>query len=145
MRRLAWLALDAVAVGLFVGIGRVVHSHGLSLGGLASTAWPFATGLLVGWLVLAAWRRPVRTVSGGLTVCVSTVSVGMTLRVVSGQGTAVAFVLVAFGFLGSLMLGWRLVDIVSSRSRRAHSRHAVHGEGGAMGQYRGSLSNGKET
>jgi hypothetical protein len=32
----------------------------------------------------------------------------MVLRVVSGQGTAVAFVVVAFGFLGLTMLGWRL-------------------------------------
>ncbi len=53
VRRPAGFALDAVAVGLFVGIGRVVHEHGLSLRGFASTAWPFATGLVIGWLVLA--------------------------------------------------------------------------------------------
>jgi ABC-type Na+ efflux pump permease subunit len=50
----------------------------------------------------------------------------MTLRVVSGQGTAFAFVLVALGFLGLAMLGWRLVDIATSRAR---SSRAVRGAG----------------
>jgi len=33
----------------------------------------------------------------------------MALRVAAGQGTAVAFVLVALAFLGLFLLGWRLV------------------------------------
>jgi hypothetical protein len=33
----------------------------------------------------------------------------MVLRVVAGQGTAVAFVGVALAFLGLFLLGWRLV------------------------------------
>jgi hypothetical protein len=33
----------------------------------------------------------------------------MILRVIAGQGTAFAFVLVALGFLGALMLAWRIV------------------------------------
>jgi len=35
--------------------------------------------------------------------------VGMALRVVSGQGTAVAFIVVATVFTALLLLGWRLV------------------------------------
>ena len=35
----------------------------------------------------------------------------MILRVVAGQGTALAFILVAFGFLGATMVGWRLLGI----------------------------------
>jgi hypothetical protein len=38
---------------------------------------------------------------------IATVGIGMVLRVISGQGTAVAFVFVALGFLGAAMLGWR--------------------------------------
>jgi hypothetical protein len=38
-----------------------------------------------------------------------TVVVGMILRVMSGQGTAVAFIVVALGFLGATMVGWRIV------------------------------------
>jgi hypothetical protein len=41
----------------------------------------------------------------------------MALRVVAGQGTALAFVLVALCFLGASMCGWRLVArLVRSRS-----------------------------
>jgi hypothetical protein len=42
----------------------------------------------------------------------------MILRVVAGQGTAVAFVFVTLGFLGVAMLGWRLA-LTGLRSRRA--------------------------
>jgi hypothetical protein len=106
----ALLALDVVAIGVFVGIGRSVHDHGLSAGGFVSTGWPFASGPVIGWMVLAALHRSARSFSGGLTICVATVAIGMALRVVAGQGTAVAFVFVALGFLGSAMLGWRLID-----------------------------------
>ena len=33
----------------------------------------------------------------------------MVLRVIAGQGTAFAFIVVALVFLGLFMLGWRLV------------------------------------
>ena len=39
----AGAALDLAAVLLFVGIGPLVHAHGL---GLASTTWPFLSGLV---------------------------------------------------------------------------------------------------
>ena len=108
MRRAA-VALDLVVVLLFVGIGRAAHDHGLSIGGMASTAWPFVGGLAVGWAVLIlAHRVPVSLGSGAL-VCGATVAVGMALRVIAGQGTAVAFVVVALCFLGASMCGWRLL------------------------------------
>jgi hypothetical protein len=43
------------------------------------------------------------------------VVLGMVLRVVSGQGTAVAFIGVALAFLGLFLLGWRLVAGLASR------------------------------
>jgi hypothetical protein len=107
--RKAGVAIDLAAVLLFAGIGRAVHAHGLSLAGLASTAWPFLLGLCAGWVALAVSRRDGSSVSGGLVVCVSTVALGMVLRVIAGQGTAVAFVFVALGFLGAVMVGWRLL------------------------------------
>ena len=106
MRR-SGAVIDLAAVLLFVGIGRSVHDHGLSIAGMVSTAWPFVSGLVVGWLASVIWQRSSTSFLGGLIVCFVTVVVGMTLRVVSGQGMAFAFVLVAFGFLGALMLGWR--------------------------------------
>ena len=38
-----------------------------------------------------------------------TVALGMLFRVVSGQGTAPAFIGVALAFLGLFLLGWRLL------------------------------------
>jgi hypothetical protein len=42
-----------------------------------------------------------------------TVVLGMAFRVVSGQGTAPAFVGVALAFLGLFLLGWRLLSRLS--------------------------------
>ena len=99
----------------FVIVGRASHSDGESLGGIASTAWPFLAGLFVGWAAVRAWRRPSGLAPAGVGVWLGAAGVGMVLRVVAGQGTAVAFVLVALAFLGLFLLGWRLVVRVVSR------------------------------
>ena len=44
----------------------------------------------------------------GLGAWLGAAGLGMVLRVVAGQGTAVAFVGVALAFLGLFLLGWRL-------------------------------------
>jgi hypothetical protein len=102
------MAIDVVSVLVFVAIGRHAHAHGESVGGVVSTAWPFAVGLIAGWVAVAVIHRgptPVRP--GGIVVWLSTVAVGMILRVIAGQGTAVAFIIVALCFLGATMLGGR--------------------------------------
>ena len=106
------VVLDCCCVLAFVIIGRASHAHGESPGGIASTAWPFLAGLACGWLAVRAWRRPLGLFPAGVGAWLGTVAVGMVLRVVAGQGTAVAFVLVALGFLGLFLLGWRLVPAV---------------------------------
>jgi hypothetical protein len=109
-----WLAvvLDCCCVLLFVVIGRASHAKGESLAGIASTAWPFLAGLAGGWLGLLgsrAWRRPLGLFPAGVGAWAGTVALGMVFRVVSGQGTAFAFILVALAFLGLFLLGWRLL------------------------------------
>jgi hypothetical protein len=109
--------LDLVMVLVFVAIGRTAHAHGLTAAGLASTAWPFLAALAVGWLTLVVGRRDGTILPSGVVVWISTVALGMGLRVVAGQGTAVAFVFVALGFLGLTMLGWRVVALGIRRRR----------------------------
>jgi len=79
--------------------------------GLATTAWPFVTGAVVGWVATWALYRDkfdaYLIVPTGIVVWVSTVAVGMILRVVSGQGTAFSFVLVASTVLAIFLFGWR--------------------------------------
>jgi DUF3054 family protein len=103
------LVLDVCCVLLFVVIGRASHAKGESLAGIASTSWPFLAGLAAGWLGSRAWRRPLGLFPAGVGVWAATVVLGMVFRVVSGQGTAFAFILVALAFLGLFLLGWRLV------------------------------------
>jgi hypothetical protein len=120
------VVFDLVMVLVFVAIGRAAHAHGLSVAGLASTAWPFLAALAVGWLILLVGRRDGTTLSSGVVVWIATVALGMAFRVVAGQGTAVAFVFVALGFLGLTMLGWRVV-VLGVRHRRVIGRS--HEEG----------------
>jgi FtsH-binding integral membrane protein len=101
--------VDCCCVLAFVIIGRASHAKGESVAGIASTAWPFLAGLVGGWLAARAWRRPLAIVPAGLGAWLGAAGLGMVLRVVAGQGTAVAFVGVALAFLGLFLLGWRLV------------------------------------
>jgi hypothetical protein len=115
--RLARVAvvLDVCCVLVFVIIGRDSHAKGESLAGIASTSWPFLCGLAVGWVAARAWRRPLALRPAGLAAWLCTVAVGMILRVVSGQGTAAAFILVALAFLGLFLLGWRVLGRLATR------------------------------
>lgn len=109
--RTAWVAVlaDVCCVLIFVVIGRASHTQGETAGGIASTSWPFLTGLAAGWLASRAWRRPLALRPSGIAVWLCAVALGMVLRVISGQGTAAAFIVVALAFLGLFMLGWRLL------------------------------------
>lgn len=105
--------LDAASLVVFVVAGRASHHHGETLSGIASTLWPFALGTGAAWAVLSRrWRRGNRapspdSLATGVVVTVLTVAIGMVLRVVSGQGTAGSFVVVATGFFGLCMIGGR--------------------------------------
>jgi len=115
--------LDVVLVVLFTVIGRVSHGEGLGFAGVVQTAWPFLVGTLLAWLVFGAWRRPLAIVRTGVPVWVITVVVGMLLRVVSGQGVAVSFVIVAAVVLGVFLLGWRaIVTPIAKRTSPARRR-----------------------
>src|ERR1700722_1226816 len=108
MRGLLAIASDVALVLAFVIIGRASHHEPGGFAGLVSTAWPFLTGLAVGELAARSWRRPAVLAPTGVVVWLSTVIIGMALRVIAGQGTAVAFIAVAFCFLGLFLLGWRI-------------------------------------
>jgi hypothetical protein len=120
------ITLDACSVLVFVIIGRASHAKGESLGGITSTSWPFLAGLAIGWLATLAWARdrsaprtarspagarwrPAALAPAGLIAWLATVALGMTFRVISGQGTAAAFIGVALAFLGLFLLGWRIL------------------------------------
>jgi hypothetical protein len=118
------VVLDVCCVLVFVIIGRASHTRGESLAGIASTAWPFLAGLAGGWLATAGrvWRQPFRLWPAGVGAWLGAVALGMLFRVVSGQGTAPAFIGVALAFLGLFLLGWRLLAQALTGARGVRSR-----------------------
>lgn len=110
-------AADVALVVLFAAIGRASHAEANPVLGALSTAWPFLVGTVVGWAVVRLRRKswPLE-VGPGITIWFATLVLGMLLRLVTGQGTAWAFVAVAAGTLAVFLVGWRAVaDIVRRR------------------------------
>jgi DUF3054 family protein len=118
------VVLDICCVLVFVVIGRASHAKGETLGGIISTAWPFLAGLGLGWLSARAWRRPLALSPAGIGAWLGTAIFGMLVRVIAGQGTALAFIGVALAFLGLFLLGWRLLWRLAARYAEARTGEA---------------------
>ncbi|HUE31531.1 MAG TPA: DUF3054 domain-containing protein [Mycobacterium sp.] len=117
MQRLLWLSVDVIGVLVFCAVGRRSHDEGLSITGVATTAWPFLAGTVLGWLASRAWQRPTAVVPTGVVVWLCTVAVGMVLRKASSAGVAASFVLVAASVTAVLLLGWRAAVGLTLRRR----------------------------
>lgn len=107
VRALTALSIDLVCVLLFCALGRRSHAEGLTVAGVADTAWPFLAGTATGWLLSRGWRRPTALAPTGLIVWAATVAVGMLLRAVLNRGVAPSFIAVATTVTAVLLLGWR--------------------------------------
>ena len=117
-RSSAFAALtDVVGVLVFCTIGRRSHAEGLTVAGVAETAWPFLAGTAVGWLLIRGWRRPTAVVPTGVVVWVCTVAVGMLLRKATSAGVAVSFVVVASAATAVVLLGWRVAVAALTRQQ----------------------------
>ena len=73
------------------------------------TAWPFLVGALLGWLACRGTRHPAAVIPTGLSVWLCAEVGGMVLRTLTGQGTALPFVVVSLLTLAVLLIGYRLV------------------------------------
>jgi Protein of unknown function (DUF3054) len=109
------LVADVLCVLVFCAIGRRSHAEGVTVLGVAETAWPFLAGTATGWLAARAWQRPTDLSPTGLVVWVSTVLIGMLLRKATSQGVALSFVVVASVATAILLLGWRGVAVIANR------------------------------
>jgi hypothetical protein len=115
-RALIALLADSVCVIVFCTIGRRSHAEGLTVSGIAQTAWPFLAGTAVGWLLIGGWRRPFTVIPTGVTVWVCTVVGGMLLRKATSAGVSTSFVVVASVSTAVLLLGWRSAAALFRRS-----------------------------
>ena len=116
-----FLLIDAILVIIFCAIGRRTHEEANALAGLATTSWPFLTGLVIGWAATFALYRDkfnaVLLVPTGVVVWLGAVVIGMILRGLSGQGTQFSFIVVATLVLGAFLLGWRALAPLVVRIR----------------------------
>lgn len=117
MRRAVTIAivLDVCSVLAFVVIGRRSHHDGDTLAGIWHTAWPFLAGLAIGLLAARFWRKPTALRPAGIGAWLGAAGAGMVMRVAAGQGTAPAFIGVAFAFLALFLLGWRALVFYNRR------------------------------
>ena len=103
------VGLDVFCVVLFVALGRRSHDESGVFTAVVETAAPFLIGLAAGWLLVRAWRRPTRLLTG-VAIWPVTILVGMVVRnLVFDRGTAASFVVVATLFVGLFLVGWRAV------------------------------------
>ena len=109
MQRPRRVIIDLLCLVVFVAIGRSTHDHGVALTGMLRTLWPFVVGLGVSWAALVRRHHSGASLADSALIVVVTVALGMVLRVIAGQGTAVAFIIVALAFLSLTIGGWRLV------------------------------------
>ena len=115
------MVADLVCVLVFAVAGKGSHEAGASPWVVLAIVWPFAVGVVAAHLgLLVRGGSPVRLRPEGIVVLAVTYVLGMVLRVVSGRGIAVGFLVVAAVFLALTMLGWRaVVRVVAQRGTRA--------------------------
>lgn len=111
------ILVDIAAVIVFATIGRASHGEGVGPRGIADTAWPFLTALLVAWAVMLIRRRDHLGIGAGVFVWFTTWVGGLALRVIGGDTAAVAFIIVAGVVLALLLVGWRALARVLGRGR----------------------------
>ena len=110
-------AADAVAVVVFAAVGRLSHGEPDDLLGLVGTAAPFAIGLVVAWATPVVRRDPAAW-RAGLVAVVCTAGIGLLLRAGFMGRLPLSFAVVATLSLAVLLLGWR--GLAALVSRTAH-------------------------
>lgn len=123
MRRTVAIAavIDVVAVLAFAVAGRRTHAEGGAVLGLLATAGPFLVALAAGWVLARGWRRPV-SMRTAMILWPVTVVGGLALRAAFTGRLPLSFAVVTAAVLGVLLLGWRGLAAVTTRSRRAVRR-----------------------
>ncbi|MGH3927760.1 MAG: DUF3054 domain-containing protein [Pseudonocardiaceae bacterium] len=107
---------DVFAVLVFAAVGRSSHAEAVGALGVLTTAAPFLLGLLIGWLVIRAWRAPLR-LPVGVAVWASVVIVGLGVRAAFTHRLPPTFALIAAASLALVLLGWRVVAHLITRPR----------------------------
>ncbi|MDO5286581.1 MAG: DUF3054 domain-containing protein [Actinomycetia bacterium] len=122
MLRTPWtIAVDGLVAVVFALLGHLIHGGSLAPQAIAVTAWPFLVAALLGSTLARAFLRQ-SWVRSGVVVWLSTLVVGMLLRVtVSGSTARLPFVIAAAVGLALFFLGWRFAVARLGRRPQAAS------------------------
>jgi len=100
---------DAVCLAVFVLLGRESHDLSSGITWYLTVLWPF----LLGWFAAAAAVRlytswPNRWMAVAATWVAGT-AIALVLRsLITGRASPLAFIIVAYAFIGLTVFGWRL-------------------------------------
>ena len=78
--RLTTIVLDLPVVLAFAVAGQSSHYGSVTVSAVLLTAWPFAVGALVGWVVTGGAGWALRSLRAGAVIWPVTVILGMALR-----------------------------------------------------------------
>ncbi|MFA4895730.1 DUF3054 family protein [Microbacterium sp.] len=117
------IVVDVILVAVFCVIGRLSHAEGVfsDVPGLLNTMWPFLVAVLAAHAVMLLRRTHADRMLPGVVIWAVTVVVGLVLRALSGQGTAIAFMIVATLTLALFLIGWRAVVAIARRMQSHRS------------------------
>jgi hypothetical protein len=114
--------VDAVCLALFVALGRASHDISSGITWYVTVLWPF----LVGWfglaLVVRLYKSPLDRWVMLTCAWVGGTAIALGLRAaVTHRDTPIAFIIVAYIFIGLTTFGWRLFvhGLVWVRSRES--------------------------
>lgn len=112
---------DIVAILAFAIFARMAHkSEPFTALNVLNTWWPFAVGVCVAWGFFALSKRQGASLASGVIVWACTVFAGLGHWAVEhGRAPHYSFIIVATVMSGLLLLGWRGIDRVVSRSGRS--------------------------
>lgn len=100
---------DAACLAVFVLLGRASHDLSSGITWYLTVLWPF----LLGWFAAAAAVRlytswPNRWMAVAATWVAGT-AIALVLRsLITGRASPLAFIIVAYAFIGLTVFGWRL-------------------------------------
>ena len=104
------VALDFVAIAVFALLARMAHQSEempFNFAGWASTVWPFAIGVVLGWVIVLMSTRGEKQEKGVL-IWLITVVTGLVIWGIRNQQLPHwSFIVVASVMSALLMLGWR--------------------------------------
>lgn len=117
--------VDAGCLALFVALGRASHDISSGIAWYLTVLWPFLVGWFVVAIALQLYRSPLDRWVILACTWIAGSAIGLGLRAaITHRNTPLAFIIVAYIFIGLMTFGWRLFvhGLTWVRGREADSQ-----------------------